>query len=158
MELAEWLVEACRLWSIWQSITALLLHWTTESQKILSWEAPKRIIESNSWRHADCPKFKPYVREHCPNSPWSPAAWGHDCCHGQHFHAHCPLVKNFFLMPTQPFPDAAPCCSFGFCQCPLWGTAGRSLVCSGLNKPRGLSCSSHILPFKHLCSPLLDAF
>ena len=80
---------------------------------------------------------------------------------GMPFHAHRSLVKNLSLTRSCPFPDTAPCRSLGPCQFhreqssalslrSLWGVAccheaSPQLLCSGLNAPRDLSCSSHIL-------------
>ena len=64
------------------------------------------------------PKFKPCVQEHCPNVPWTLAAWGCDHCSGES--APWPttlLVMNLILIPTCPSPDTAPCYSLKSCHC-----------------------------------------
>ena len=72
------------------------------------------------------------------------------------FHVHRPLVQTLSLTPSCPSPDTAPCRSLGPCRCHTEQSSAlplRSceelqppsglpqLLCSGLSKPRGLSCS-----------------
>jgi len=71
----------------------------TESQNILSWKGPTRIIKSSSTQ--DHSKTRPYVWQHCPDASWAPAnavlrplSWGGCHCKTCHF-------KNSFYSVTE---------------------------------------------------------
>jgi len=102
----------------------------------------------------DNPTFKPYVWECCPNTPWTPAAWGCTYCLGEPVPGpNHPLMEDLFLTPKSAKLHAISSGPVAVTreqssELPWWGAVGLheaspQLLCSGLNKPRDLSCSSH---------------
>lgn len=69
------------------------------SRNIPIWKGPTRVIKSNSWFHVTPSKNQTTsFWGHCPNAPWTLAAW---------YCVHCPgksvLVQNLFLTPNLTF-------------------------------------------------------
>ena len=82
------------------------------------------------WGAVPCPM--PSEAEPFPNPPIPPLT---------HFHA----VPSGPVVVTESRAQRCPPLPVRSCSC---HEASLSLLCSGPNKPRGLSCSSYLLPFK----------
>ena len=127
--------------------------------KLPSWKGLTSIIKFNSWLHAGPPKIQTsYLR-----ASWVPELGAVPTALGRLFHAHCPLVQTLSLTPSCSSPDTVPCRSLGPCCChrdqstllPVrrcsLHEASPQLLCSGLHRLRGLSCTSCIVPSR-LCT------
>lgn len=66
-------------------------------------------LQSDFWLHTGSTKFKLYVQECCPNTPWTAAAWcNNHCPRVAYAYLPHPLGKNLFQSPNPTLPDAAP--------------------------------------------------
>jgi len=124
------------------------------SQVTRDTQRPSSPTPSSTW---DNPTIKPYVWECCPNTPWTPAAWGCTYCLGEPVPGpNHPLMEDLFLTPKSAKLHAISSGPVAVTreqssELPWWGAVGLheaspQLLCSGLNKPRALSCFSYILP------------
>ena len=128
-------------------------------------------MKSNSRLHTGPPQIQTQHLRALAKHPLNSGSSGR--AHGPGYPVPCPLPSGADPFPNTPSPPliqlhAVPSGPVAVTQSRAQLTvrscsrheASPQLSCSGLSKPRALSCSSHTLPslqtFPHLCGPPLD--